>query len=372
MTRFERGDLEGAFTAASQALKLAPELFTGWANRGVIRGRRGELDAGIEDCTHAIALSPEYHRGWLNRSALRGMKGDSAGAIADARKAIEMKPRDAMSWCNLALGQWGMGEKKEALASFTTSLDCDPKLRQALHGRAGLRKEMGDVEGAVLDYSAMLKIEEDTDTYLNRAALLLDHAATMEAAGRPKEAEEERAMVLSDCTKALKLKQDLWQAWYNRGVARESKGDWDGVISDLTQAIKFNPKSVDAFLHRAEAHNARRDLMTKAGKSGMEEANAAILDWEGALKLQPGNLIALVNRANLYITYREFDKAIADSETAMKAHPGSAEPWGVRGMAKANKGDKKGAKADYEKALQLAPREWNHRALMEKLLKEVE
>lgn len=54
---------------------------------------------------------------------------------------------------------------------------------------------------------------------------------------------------IQDYTEAIRLNPDNDPAYNNRGVARKNKVDLDGAIQDFTEAIRLKPDDVDAKLN---------------------------------------------------------------------------------------------------------------------------
>ena len=58
---------------------------------------------------------------------------------------------------------------------------------------------------------------------------------------------------IADYTQAIALKPKFALAYDARGLARQAKGDWDSAIADYDQAIQFNPKDALACDARGQA-----------------------------------------------------------------------------------------------------------------------
>jgi tetratricopeptide (TPR) repeat protein len=81
------------------------------------------------------------------------------------------------------------------------------------------------------------------------------------------------------------------------------------------------------------------------------------------IKLAP-DLIAYIDRGNVYRDSEQFDRAAADYGEAIRVAPTDARGWRNRGMIRLYRGDNKGGLADYDKALQYDPSDvfsWNNR-----------
>jgi len=54
-----------------------------------------------------------------------------------------------------------------------------------------------------------------------------------------------------------------YRDYYNQGVARLEKGEYDAAISDLTKAIKMRPRSALAHFYRGRAYFRKDPLHPK-------------------------------------------------------------------------------------------------------------
>jgi tetratricopeptide (TPR) repeat protein len=65
------------------------------------------------------------------------------------------------------------------------------------------------------------------------------------------------------------------QAYENRGLVKQRKGDLDGAIADFSHAIELDPRLADAYQNRGLA------------KSSKGDSQGAADDYERAKKLKP-------------------------------------------------------------------------------------
>jgi tetratricopeptide (TPR) repeat protein len=68
-------------------------------------------------------------------------------------------------------------------------------------------------------------------------------------------------------------------------------------IQDYNQAIKLNPENADAFINRGNTY-------TK-----LKQFEKAIQDYNQAIKLNPKHPDAFINRGNTYTDLKQFEKA---------------------------------------------------------------
>jgi Flp pilus assembly protein TadD len=55
----------------------------------------------------------------------------------------------------------------------------------------------------------------------------------------------------------MKLSPGLAAAYYNRGLAKQNKGDLNGAFADYNQAIKLDAKNAIAYNNRAMSSKGR-------------------------------------------------------------------------------------------------------------------
>ena len=144
-------------------------------------------------------------------------------------------------------------------------------------------------------------------------------------------------------TKAIILKPDLAEAYYNRGVAYNHKGDFDRAIDDSTQAIQLNPDYANAYCNRGVAYSSKGDF------------DCAIDDYTQAIQLNPNSAEAYNNRGVVYKNKGDSDRAIDDYTQAIQLNPNFVEAYNNRGSAYTKQGEYNRAIEDYNRAIRRKP-----------------
>jgi tetratricopeptide (TPR) repeat protein len=91
------------------------------------------------------------------------------------------------------------------------------------------------------------------------------------------------------------------------------------------------------------------------GYNAQGEFDKAIRDFTEALRLDPDNVIALVNRGIAYAKKGDLSQAITDYSEATRLQPDFHSPYFYRGIGHEKKGDWKNALNDYKEAIRLKP-----------------
>jgi len=135
----------------------------------------------------------------------------------------------------------------------------------------------------------------------------------------------------------------------NEGLSAADRSDLVRAESLLERAVKSCPVDVDARRHYAE-------VLWKRG-----ERMEAVTQVAEALKLSPGDAQLCVEGGGMYLDMGLFDDAERLSREAVRAAPGSAEAWHLRGQVSLARGQPEPALADFHRALAIEP---DHRAAL--------
>jgi Tfp pilus assembly protein PilF len=163
-------------------------------------------------------------------TARRG--GDLDKAMSAFGEALKLDPRDTEALYGRALIHVERSEWDPALADFDAVIKVRPGNAGAYHNRARAKDGKGDVDGAIADVTRAIQLNPQNDqSYVARARYY-----------RRKSAWD---LALADNNKALALQADA-DAYYQRGVTEEGKGDAAAALADYDKALSLDPKLVRA------------------------------------------------------------------------------------------------------------------------------
>ncbi len=114
---------------------------------------------------------------------------------------------------------------------------------------------------------------------------------------------------LSDYTKALDLDSNLPQVYNNRGNILKAMGDYEAAIKDYDRAIELNPRFAFAYNNRGAARFLKGDM------------DRAVSDYNKAIKLKPDYALAYANRGLVFLTRGEERRAESDFRKCEKLDP---------------------------------------------------
>ena len=316
---------EKAIRHYTEALKLNPNLWFVYNNRGVAYAKKGEVDAAIKDYNKAIELKPDYANAYKNRSNAYVKKGEVDTAIKDFSKAIEINPDDAEAYNHRGLAYAKKGEIDTAIKDFSKAIEINPDDTEAYNNRGLAYAKKGEVDTAIKDFSKAINLETDcAGTYNNRGLayadkgdfdtaiknynkainLKPDYAGTYNDRGNAYAKKGDFDTAIKDYNKAINLETDYAEAYNNRGIAYAEKGDFDTAIKNYNKAIEINPELVATHYNRGDVYLEKGDVA------------AAIEDYTQAIGLNPEYANAYYNRGMIWLCQAEWKKAKVDLMTA--------------------------------------------------------
>ena len=168
------------------------------------------------------AMSQSFES-WSAKAQKAAKKGDNDVAVDD--------------WSN-ALRAWSAKDGK-------------PKRAKALSERASLYEKLGEIDGALADLNAAIKLDPKSSAMYDRRGLLL-------------QSQNKLAEAISDFYSATKLNISYGPAYYHRGLAYEAQGDGGFAKEDFNHGCQLGIQDACAKAGKA-----------KKGKTAAKKAKPA-------------------------------------------------------------------------------------------------
>lgn len=137
-------------------------------------------------------------------------------------------------------------------------------------------------------------------------------------------------------------KENLYDAYYERGMKQRYNRQFDQAIDDFSKAIALTPDNLWAYVARGHAYAYKKDFAR------------AFADQETAIRKKP-NEVTYTGRAVDLIEAGDYDRAIADLNEALRINAKYFYGYFWRGELYLKKGDFGKAEADYQTALGIKP-----------------
>lgn len=184
ITRFSKGDTEGAIADFNKAIEMNPRMTEAHLNRGKARRAKGNLDGAIADYETAIELDSrmtfnnrDITQAYANRGFIRANQFDLEGAIADFDKAIQVSPSDADSYIKRAEARLIRGDLQDAVTDFDRGIALNPRSNAASLAYAGLgftHLLQGNEDEARKDFEQSLKLNSEGRIFLELHLKILE------------------------------------------------------------------------------------------------------------------------------------------------------------------------------------------------------
>jgi tetratricopeptide (TPR) repeat protein len=255
------------------------------------------------------------------------------------------------------------GEVEQALTSFDKIVTANPKEPEVYLRRGKLRSLLGNFDGAIKDYTEVIKLEPRNEAAWNGRILAYS-----------KNGDDEKA--LQDCNQLINFEK-LPANFCSRAIVLKNLGRLDEAVRDYTEALKVDPKYYDALRLRGKIHAERAEFETAildfnaaialAPKDpanyssraecydSMDRPSNAIQDYTKAILFEPDEVGYYAKRGRLYSNKGEHGKALADFAVAIEKDPEYENTYIYRGLHRMARAEHDMALADYNQALELNP-----------------
>ncbi|MFD2112986.1 tetratricopeptide repeat protein [Thiorhodococcus fuscus] len=368
----ERGHIEAGLSHLQQALEGAPETGHYWqsfAEALLLAGRSEDALVVIEQALTSGLDTPAAHDLHARIQAERVDPVQEASTVldstvnreSDAASKYESGDQSASDTLLDAL-RTGQLPRAKALARELTEADPTNALGWKVLGTLLVRDDESSAALPVLEEAHRLAPED---------------VEILNSLGQAYRALERLDESLEVYGRALALRADLAEVWYNQGIVQQELGRLDDALVSYSQAVRLRPGHAKAYnnlgmvqqglglleealgnydrairLHHdyAEAYDNFGTLLRERDRS--EEALAC---YDRALKVWPDNAEAFNNRALVQQDLGRVNDALQSFDAALAIKPGFVAAWSNRGNVLKDQGRLDEALASYERALAIQP-----------------
>jgi tetratricopeptide (TPR) repeat protein len=307
-------------TRAAAAIAANPDASSAYLDRGNLMLDAMRLDEAIKDFDRAIALEPTNAMAFADRGMARAWKGDLDAAAKDLDAAFAIDPKNVVVFRARGLIAQQKGASRDAIAAYTTALQIEPDSTFALAHRAEVGRAVGDNDAALRDAALALKQQPGwIDLYLLRANIFRTQGKEEEALS------EAEAMTAAnpDNSYAYIVAANIYSEFHKDAEAMRS---YDRALAIKPEAYMYLNRS----LRRPKTDLARRRA-----------------DLEAALKLDPGFVDAIAEKANIQAENGNLADAVATYSSGLEKSPENISLLMGRGIAYARSGDAVHAEKDF-------------------------
>ncbi|MFE7271190.1 tetratricopeptide repeat protein [Streptomyces sp. NPDC057623] len=243
------GEHGRAWDDYDRAIELDPDLFVGYAGRGIAHRALGDMAAALADFDRALQLFPddeEIEELIAERAETYRQAGRFEEAIADYDRAIDLDPASSYFLASRGVCRHALQQYDQALADFDRALSLDEDYVWALVRRARLRRVREEWDQAFTDLDRAVELAPDS------AWVASERGDAYRLAGRSEEA-------VTELGRAVALSPDYGSALASRGAALHQLGRDEEALADLDRAIGIDADYVWALASRARVRKALDD-----------------------------------------------------------------------------------------------------------------
>lgn len=227
-----------------------------------LRGRY--LNVALQDI-HLHPLNPET-REFTEANKISSNEAES----------VDVAQLTAEEWFERGFGFGLDDDTNEAIKCFSEAITLNPSY-EAYFNRGIIRREIGDLVGAIEDYDLAIRINPtQSEIYNNRGNARRDKGDLQGA--------------MSDYNEAIRLNSNAALVFINRGIVHRIFGNLDSALADFTAAIALNPTDLDlseVFYNRGAVLQLRGQL------------DQAVADYRLAIRIKPSDTVSGIALINL-------------------------------------------------------------------------
>ncbi len=344
-----------------------------WTNdmrRALAEKARAEFNAALE------AL-PEDPEALLELARTCRFEDDGEGAWRFLARAVKAAP----TLVTARLERLLLGVERYEEFRHKSNGDVSPATPEALAVRDGIledigvirswsseKKELRFAEGMLQfahgDYEPAAKVMEEY-----AEAAVTDARAWQWAGHAWFHARRHQDDAIEALSKGLKLRpRDAWSLRM-RGVLREECGESKEALADLNAALAVEPDRAQTLADRGHVRIHLEDV-----DGGIEDLTKALsvaaTGWTGRAAAEQYLSRAYFKRGLEGQNAGKLDEAIQDYTEAVRFNNRFAEAYANRGLILHRRREFDRAIADFERALEVAPKQWSFRSMIERTLQQ--
>lgn len=298
LAAFDADDYDQTVTLMSAVIVSNQELAPPYRYRANSYWYLGECELGLADVEKALSINPDYAAAWAVRGLMYICFEDKARAVESFEKALSIDPSLAFAHINLGIYYYRDGDYQKAFEEYSLAAAIDPTRSDAQAAASGALGALGRYVECIEEATRAIKMnEEEWLAYSSRAFCHLrmnDYAAA---------AADYEIYLLQNSNDSI--------AWYNYGISQNELGDLQGTVDSYTKALELDPEYYAAYINRGNVY-----VELKQYQKALDDFNAA---------LQFGDVpLAYAGRGDAYYGMEEYNQAVEEYKTALSMNPGSA------------------------------------------------
>jgi lipoprotein NlpI/V8-like Glu-specific endopeptidase len=289
-------------------------------------------EAKLTEDPSCRVLGQVYSSGWQNDCMT--MPGNSGGPVLEASPA-HSSTADLDHWpkvLGIAVSAQGLEGMDDEDSNLTILPADDPSYFALLNDAV-------PVSAFINKIAQYLPPDPEVSQYVAQHPIDNGYSATDDV---------EDSAAIADISQAITANPTNAELVLLRGLWKDDSDQMDAAIADYDAALKLKPGYPAALL-------ARSNILARRNDHGQDDLGAAIADLNELAKRFPKSAEVLRQRAELYRRDHRFDDMIADLDQVLDLRPTSSAAFMARADAHAELHQFDSAASDYNKVVKLRP-----------------
>lgn len=217
------GRFEEALSACDEGLEVDPTLVQALNDKGVVLQQLRRFEEALDCRNQVLATDPSNVVALIGKGCVLMMLKRLDEALAAFDRALEINPRQEDAWQNKGYCLEKSKRRPEALVCYEKALEINPRAYRAWYNKGIVEARLNRLIEALTSCKRALEIDDSDPELWTMAGSLLAEQFQWDDA-------------IEHFDAAIQVDPAHVRAWYNRGVAFESMGDYRESARSLRRA----------------------------------------------------------------------------------------------------------------------------------------
>jgi putative PEP-CTERM system TPR-repeat lipoprotein len=325
---YEERDVKTAGVLVDKALSVAPNNQRAWILKGRLLSDADKPQEAILAFQKALEIEPDNIPAHLEKARVLIVMGENDAALKEVEQVQNMYPGLSQAIYVMALAQYQQADLEQAQKSIQRVLNQEPSHLPSILLAGAIAYHLGQFNQAENYLRSYWNRNPDN----NRAGMLF--AVVLLKLDQPGKAVEVLEQGLHSADEDAQYISILGSAYLADGQTEQG-------IKYLKKAIKLSPG--------VATYHARLAI----GQMAAGNVDLAVNELKTSIDLGQDLVQTDFLLIMAYLYSEQFDNALAAANVLMEKTPDSPVPHNLAGTALYGKGDREGASAAYQQALQI-------------------